>query len=302
MAAERTPLTFLLRAVPALVLVSLVAWCNVNSKARQKAEPLKIELLEIFANYGMASSGPSVNLENTAKIMGPTGMSQMLYESATNASFPAIKWMIDHGADPKNIGSPDGKTTLLQRLAKTPRYDKLEYFLGLGLDAKERTPDGRSLMHIAAEGGLDERVIGLLRARGLSITDVDNTGRQPIHFANIKSISALSTAGADLNAMDKLNRTPLHNAALEGRADAVTELIRRGASLFSRDNRGRTPLHLAAMGPSAETIDALIDAGALISDQDDDGLTPGDLAKIRNSSYRWRSKSDRLNGTPVQQR
>jgi ankyrin repeat protein len=278
----------LFRFIPLLMLVAFVAWCSNNSSKRQSQDmTLGPELLDLFATSGLMDGPPShpSDLPRMAKRAGPDGMNRLFYESVDRASLPALKWMVTHGADPANIGVIE-RVPLLHRAMQRPQVDRLEYLLGLGLDPKRRSVDGQSLMHVGAAHGLDERVIALLKQQGLTVTDATPSGRQPIHVANMKSIAPLAAAGADLSAQDNQGRSALHWAALEGRADAVNELLRLGASVFVADKQGRTPLHLAAVRRSVDVIEALVSAGAPKAARDADGLTPRDLAESRSTSVR----------------
>ena len=146
-------------------------------------------------------------------------------------------------------------------------------------------------MHLAAQNGVDERALALLLSKGLTLADTTPSGRQPIHYANVKAIGVLAKAGADLNAVDAQGRTALHWAAAEGRQEVAAQLIQLNAStVFAVDREGRTPLHLAALGRSESTIDALLAAGAPRTARDAAGLTPRELAqaakKQRDTRYR----------------
>lgn len=283
---------FIVRLVPALILISLVAWCTTNNKTRQSNAPVLIEVKELLMTHGLVDNNTSpVDLAAVAKRQGETGMNAMLYEAASDASLDTLKWLVKHGADPKNVGAMQDMT-LLQKAAKAPRYERLEYLLGFGLDPQQRTRDGMTLLHIAAQAGMDQRTLVLLTSKGLNVTDTDSFGRQPIHYAAVKSIPVLQAAGADISAKDSDGRTALHFAAKEGKLDVVTELIAQSASVFAQDKRGRTPLHLAAMtsGYSTEkVIDALLAAGAPTTVRDDEGMTPRALAiearENRSGSY-----------------
>jgi ankyrin repeat protein len=55
----------------------------------------------------------------------------------------------------------------------------------------------------------------------------------------------LIQAGADVNAVDQVGRTPLHAAAERGQRELAAELLAKGARVNPRDEYGRTPLGLA---------------------------------------------------------
>ena len=77
-------------------------------------------------------------------------------------------------------------------------------------------------------------------------------------------------------------RTPLHYAALHGRAAAVEELIKQGAGHEAKDNRGGyTPLHLAADAGQCEVISRLCEMGADLEAVSTKGWTPLALANMK---------------------
>jgi ankyrin repeat protein len=80
--------------------------------------------------------------------------------------------------------------------------------------------------------------------------------------------------GADLTVRLPTGNTPLHEAALYGRAKAARFLIEQGADLEARNDRKETPLHRAAVKGRLEVVGALIDAGADREVRDDLEETP----------------------------
>jgi ankyrin repeat protein len=284
-----------LRAVPLLILVCLVAWCTTNRQSMQQMNPIKTELQSIFMEAGLVDGvNQQNNLTDVAKKMGEPALNNLLYEVASSASLDALKWMVANGADPKNVGALHD-LTLLQKVALRPRLDRLEFFLGFGLNPLERSRDGRTIMHLAAQGGLDQKVLALLSSKGLKVSDGDVAGRMPIHYASVKSVAALLGGGADIEAKDSLGLTALLHAAKEGRNDVVSELINNAASVYAFDNNGRTALHYAAMARNSDNlIDTLLAAGAPVTARDNEGQTPKDLALGARENFRQRSAIDKL--------
>jgi len=93
--------------------------------------------------------------------------------------------------------------------------------------------------------------------------------------------------GADVGALDRQGRMPLHYAAMSfillendakvGRnseVDIVKLLVNNGADVNARDKHKHTPLHYASKKASADVIKVLVDAGADISARDDEEKTP----------------------------
>lgn len=80
-------------------------------------------------------------------------------------------------------------------------------------------------------------------------------------------------------------RTPLHYAALHGRAAAVEELLKQGAAHGACDHRGGyTPLHLAADAGQCEVISRLFALGADLEAVSTKGWTPLALANMKVST------------------
>jgi ankyrin repeat protein len=80
--------------------------------------------------------------------------------------------------------------------------------------------------------------------------------------------------GADINATDAYGYTPLMNAAMLGRLDAVKVLIESGADIQKRGQFGYTALHAASQGGYLDVVQALVKYGASVNCKNDDGDIP----------------------------
>ncbi|KAH8826076.1 ankyrin repeat-containing domain protein [Flagelloscypha sp. PMI_526] len=86
-------------------------------------------------------------------------------------------------------------------------------------------------------------------------------------FDQIKIGKLLISRGADINAKDKANQTPLHRAATTGSVGFIRILIdsstpTKKLRFNTGDRIGNTPLHLAMDSGHAEAAVILINAGA----------------------------------------
>jgi uncharacterized protein len=76
------------------------------------------------------------------------------------------------------------------------------------------------------------------------------------------------------NNVDRMGRTPLHYAALEGDEQRVRDLLAGGADPNHKDHNGFTPLHLAAQDWQPQSAALLIEEGAEVDAVNKYGNTP----------------------------
>ena len=92
----------------------------------------------------------------------------------------------------------------------------------------------------------------------------------------------LIAQGADINARDEYERTPLHYHAQVNNVEKVALLLERGADIEAQDKYKNTPLHFAEY--NAEAAQLLIEKGADIKAKDDRGYNPMErmLSRLSN--------------------
>ncbi len=100
---------------------------------------------------------------------------------------------------------------------------------------------------------------------------------------DLQAANALLLAGADCNARNEEQATPLMLAASLGRLDIVETFIGHGADVNAKDSRGWTALMKAIYNPELdrgfpEIVSALIEAGSEIETQISYGTRPLMLA------------------------
>ena len=105
---------------------------------------------------------------------------------------------------------------------------------------------------------------------------------QPLHQAvadgDIKKVRSLISKGADVNARNEKDWTPLHFAALYGLRDVAEVFLTKGADINATNVTGKTPLHLAANFGSKYVPELLIAKGANVNARDNSGDTPLHIA------------------------
>jgi hypothetical protein len=85
--------------------------------------------------------------------------------------------------------------------------------------------------------------------------------------------------GLPVEALDRMNRTPLHAAAANGDTTLLTSLIERGAHPNTKDIYGSTPLHEAVVNGHSEVVTLLLAHGAEVDAVRSDGTSPLHIAR-----------------------
>jgi ankyrin repeat protein len=91
---------------------------------------------------------------------------------------------------------------------------------------------------------------------------------------NFPEVRRLLSIGADVNAKDSRDRTPLHWASNNGHSQVVIELLNHGADVDAKNSRDLTPLHDACYNGHVAVVTELLSRGADVEAKTDDCDTP----------------------------
>ncbi|GIK05315.1 hypothetical protein Aspvir_009421 [Aspergillus viridinutans] len=189
----------------------------------------------------------------------------VLHHAARRGDLAVVKWLLNRSVGVDAAGY-DKRTPLM--LAVYSRNDAVvEQLLqhGARLDA----PDTHraTALHWALPDWADP---SLEISNCNSTLWVDLIRGLPV---NSNIVRMLVEAGADLEAKNSMDETPLARAAINGSASAVRLLLEKGANVESRDKWGFVPLLLAAEKGHTAVVCLLLEYGASIESANADGNT-----------------------------
>ena len=158
-------------------------------------------------------------------------------------------------------------------------------FITVGCENKlTKLPEPTKSLHKAAADGDIDQVKSLL-SRGADVNAKDNRDRTPLHivldvdrskYKLFKDVAEMLIAqGTDVSSKDKYGRTPLHLAAESSQKDIIELLLAEGARIDEKDDEFEfTALHYAARFGNRNVAEFLIAKGADIDAKDKEGHTP----------------------------
>jgi len=172
-----------------------------------------------------------------------------------------------------------------------------QLLLERGADVNAPDEDNKTPLHLASYYGNVE-IVRVLLDGDATTHSKGNRGWTPLHEVtrcedqysmdntDVLVAQLLLERGADVNASDEDNRTPLHLASYYGKAEIVRVLLDSHATTSSKGNQGWTPLHEVAQSEhyySRNNGDVLVaqlllERGADVNVPDDDNRTPLHLA------------------------
>lgn len=108
-------------------------------------------------------------------------------------------------------------------------------------------------------------------------------------FSVWHSLFTVTNTGADPNAQDNFENTPLHYACLEGHKSIVKTLLRYGADVNIPNKAGNTPLHVCFAFKRDSIQDYLIEKGADVTARNNFGMDPYEvwIGCVDGADGRW---------------
>ena len=186
-----------------------------------------------------------------------------------------VKMLVEAGASVRVIN--DNEDSCLTLAAQHGHTETVRYLVGLPeVDIEARNAHARPLF-LASENGNTAIVKTLVKA-GAKVCVTDNEGRTCLdiaagngHTKTVRYLAGLQEV--DVKNVHHQHFTALHRAVSKGHVDVVQVLIDAGADVEAKDRMGRSPLHWACEEGRLAIVKMLVKAGAEVCATDNEGDT-----------------------------
>ncbi|CAF3400425.1 unnamed protein product [Rotaria socialis] len=165
---------------------------------------------------------------------------------------------------------PETKLTALHYAARFHHLDICEYLIkNCEADVNKAGEDGMTPLHYIARFRVEKdspadsygNVIQYLIHHGANINACDIFQATPLHHAcernNVKCAEILISKNANIAAVDRQNMQPLHGACFYGSLDTARLLIEHGADLLATDGGGSIPVAHACRNSHYKILDMI---------------------------------------------
>merc|ERR1719427_2430979 len=213
---------------------------------------------------------------------------QPVHFAACNPSRACLEYMIRQAKE--CAVTLDGRSRRPVHYAAACQTSHSLAFLKNVVNVEEQDTIGRTPLMVACEAGRHEQVQMLVQMKEVIIERPDRSNYCGIHLAakrgHTSSIEALVMGGADINktlSVSKARVTPLMLAASQGYLNCCMKIVELGGVVEMRDKLGRTALIHAAMNGHYPVVAFLLNKGANANNSDSSMNTPLHYA----SAYGW---------------
>ena len=156
----------------------------------------------------------------------------------------AIDLMLEHGAKADSAIRDYAGAALFSAVINNNR-DKVALYLSFGADANAKGKDGSTPLSLVKNPDIAKLLVRHGADPKTPLKDDDNCTylHSAASIGDKELVELVLAGGADIEAKDRIGKTPLCYAVDDGRTEIVAVLLAHGANPNSRDKDGWTPLH-----------------------------------------------------------
>jgi ankyrin repeat protein len=237
------------------------AGANVNCRTSRGAPLLwlapSMECLQLLVQLG-------------ADVNARHRMSHTLLDSeATSvpADINRIRFLLENGADP-NLRDDRGSCPLIEA-AMSKNYEVVDLLLEMGADINAQENNGKTALHYSLFGSPLSAKQLIDRGANLELCEQDGDTPLILavkvpEMSDIDLVGALLERGANPNATGRPDKIrPVHVAAYLGHTELVRKLVSFGADINAADAEERTPLDFAIQFEQFETAAVISSLGGM---------------------------------------
>jgi serine/threonine-protein phosphatase 6 regulatory ankyrin repeat subunit A len=202
-----------------------------------------------------------------------------IHKAVRDNNVPLIELLLTKNPELLEEKDKDGYTPLHLSLLVPAQDSALTYLLQRGADLSARISNGETALMVAAWKNHKDGTLKLIeKSKSLSggkcpiIFERAIKGWSPLHYAarwnnDTYIIKLLLRNGAEVDALDGNEVTPLSYAADQGRLEAIRVLTAAGANIDAKDRWGRTALMRTIKAKHVQAGQLLIELGASVQEK-----------------------------------
>lgn len=240
-------------------------WWLLRGQNRDR-DRLTEQLLETLWSFdigkaaGLLDQGADINAEGFT-------LHGIINADEEPAALPFLQMLLTRGIDPDAPDENDPYETALHEAARLGQLEMAKLLLNAGADVDARDDSGVTPLDYALSHK-EQEVAALLISAGAYVGL-----HEAVYLDDKQTVLARLEEGADINATDADNQTPLM-VAMFGHTEIAWLLLERGANVNARNSYGVTALKYTSYSPDGALLAAaLIERGAEVDARDNDGET-----------------------------
>lgn len=226
-------------------------------------------------DWAIKNDAPPEIIKILEGTMTPAEATKYLFEDVSDrdTTLEQIALLIKAGAN-VNAKDENGRTVLMYAAGFNNNIELVKVLIDAGADINARDKYGATLIKFVELCGNHE-MSRFLRSISTKIRTEDLFKAAKYQKTSYEQVTALIHEGANVNARDENNWTPLMWAVrFNNKSKVIRVLIEAKADINAKNEGGATALMLAAIyNTNPEVIKTLIDAGADINAKSKDGWT-----------------------------